>query len=363
MIRDPSPEPARATEATANSEQNVASQLDAALVGRRLPVEAVPVVDFAQFRDGSPEERRETARQIGEACRNIGFFYVVGHGVDRQTLDAVFEAARRFFSLPPERKAEIAIEKSTCHRGYFALGGENLDPKQQKETGDFKEGIKIGRDLPPDHPLVVAGTPLHGPNQWPSGLPDWQETMQAGYDALSGLGREIMHAFALALELPEDHFDRWLDGPMATLGPLHYPPQTGAITQARLGAGAHTDFGCLTILAQDPVGGLQVRNAAGDWIDAPWIEDSFVVNIGDMMERWTNGIFSSTQHRVINRSGRDRYSLPFFYDPAFDADLTVLETCQGPDRPPKYPPTTGGQHLLDRINETFDYHRDKKAAG
>ncbi|SMF19310.1 Isopenicillin N synthase [Tistlia consotensis] len=344
-------------------ESSVNDTLDPALVGARVPVEAVPVIDFGRFLAGGPEDRRETARQIGEACRNIGFFYLVNHGIPQETLDAVFAEAKRFFALPPERKAEIAIEKSACHRGYFALGGENLDPAKQKEAGDFKEGIKIGRDLPPDHPLVEAGTPLHGPNQWPAGLPGWQETMQAGYDRLCGLGREIMHAFALALELPEDHFDRWLDGPMATLGPLHYPPQTGPITEARIGAGAHTDFGCLTILAQDPVGGLQVRNAAGEWIDAPFVEGSFVVNIGDMMERWTNGIFSSTQHRVINRSGRDRYSLPFFYDPAFEADLTVLETCQGPDRPARFPPTTGGRHLLDKINETFDYHREKQKAG
>ena len=253
----------------------------------------------------------------------------------------------------------IAIEKSPCHRGYFGLGGENLDPKKQRYAGDLKEGIKIGRDLAADHPLVRAGTPLHGSDQWPTNLPGWREVMQGSYDALVRLGRELMHAFALALELPEDHFDRWLTGPMATLGPLHYPPHEGRISESRLGAGAHTDFGCLTILAQDPVGGLQVRNSAGQWIDAPYVAGSFVVNIGDMMERWTNGIFSSTMHRVINSSGKDRYSLPFFFDPDFNADLTCLETCQGPDRPARYPPTTGGQHLLDMINATFDYHRDK----
>ena len=191
------------------------------------------------------------------------------------------------------------------------------------------------------------------------GLPGWRETMQECYDSLVKLGREIMHAFALALELPEDHFDRWLSGPMATLGPLHYPPHSGRISEERLGAGAHTDFGCLTILAQDPVGGLQVRNSAGEWIDAPYVGGSFVVNIGDMMARWTNGIFSSTVHRVINTSGKDRHSLPFFFDPDFNADLTCLETCQGPDRPARYPPTTGGQHLLDMISATFDYHREK----
>jgi len=340
-------------------QQTVSSQLDPALVARRIPLDQIPVIDFGPFLRGSSAERKNVARMIGEACRNIGFFYLVNHGVRWELIERSFAEAKRFFTLPLERKREIAIEKSACHRGYFGLGGENLDPKKQLYAGDLKEGIKIGRDLALDHSLVKAGTPLHGPDQWPSGLPGWREAMQASYDALVGLGREIMHAFALALELPEDHFDRWLTGPMATLGPLHYPPHDGRISEERLGAGAHTDFGCLTIVAQDRVGGLQVHNSAGVWIDAPFIEGSFLVNIGDMMERWTNGIFSSTTHRVINTSGKDRYSLPFFFDPDFDADLTCLETCQGPDRPARYPPTTGGQHLLDMINATFDYHRDK----
>jgi len=343
--------------------QATLAELDPSLVGARVPLDEIPVIDFGPFLHGTAEQRKAVAIRIGEACRNIGFFYLAHHGVADALVANVFAEAKRFFDLPLERKREIAIEKSPCHRGYFALGGENLDPKQQIETGDLKEGIKIGRDLAAEHPLVKAGTPLHGPDQWPTGLPGWRETMQRCYDALVGLGREIMHAFALALEMPEDYFDRWLTGPMATLGPLHYPPQRGAITAARIGAGAHTDFGCLTILAQDPVGGLQVRNSAGQWIDAPYIEGSFVVNIGDMMERWTNGVFSSTPHRVINTSGRDRYSLPFFFDPDFDADLTCLPTCQGPGRPAKYPPTTGGQHLLDMINATFDYHRGKDKAG
>jgi isopenicillin N synthase-like dioxygenase len=334
------------------------AQLDDSLTGARVPLGEVPVIDFVPFLAGSAAERKRVALEIGRACRDIGFFYVVHHGVPLELIERVFAEARRFFALPPERKAEIAIEKSPCHRGWFALGGENLDPAKQKESGDYKEGIKIGRDLPPGHPLVKAGLPLHGPNQWPSGLPGWKETMQEGYGALSRLGREIMHAFALALELPEAHFDRWLTGPMATLGPLHYPPQSGRITEARIGAGAHTDFGCLTILAQDPVGGLQVRNSAKRWIDAPYVPGSFVVNIGDMMERWTNGLFASTQHRVINTSGKDRYSLPFFFDPDFNADLTVLETCTGPGNPPRYPPTTGGQHLLDRIDATFGYRTE-----
>lgn len=209
---------------TMATQHSTAVRLDPSLVGERIPLDEIPVIDFGPFLRGSLEERWAVAHKIGKACRNIGFFYLTGHGIPRGMVDGVFAEAKRFFALPLEKKKEIAIENSPCHRGYFSLGGENLDPKQQVEAGNFKEGIKIGRDLPLDHPLVKAGTPLHGPDQWPSDLPGWQETMQGYYDAMVNLGREVMHAFALALELPENHFDRWLTGPMATLGPLHYPP-------------------------------------------------------------------------------------------------------------------------------------------
>jgi isopenicillin N synthase-like dioxygenase len=161
------------------------------------------------------------------------------------------------------------------------------------------------------------------------------------------------------LGLQAEYFDNWLNAPMTTLGPLHYPPQQGHITETRRGAGAHTDYGCLTMLSQDDAGGLQVRNAAGLWIDAPPIQGSFVVNIGDMMERWTNGVFTSTLHRVINVSGRERYSLPFFFDPDFSAPVECLETCLKAGEVPKYPPVTAGQHLLDKINASFSYHKEK----
>jgi isopenicillin N synthase-like dioxygenase len=332
----------------------LAPELLAAPVSR----EDIPVIDFLPFLHGGPAERLAVARKIGDAAKRIGFFYVTGHGVPAALIADVYAQAKRFFALPPEQKAEIAIEKSACHRGWFSVGGENLDPEKQKAAGDFKEGIKIGRDLARDHPLVAAGTPLHGPNQWPSNLPGWRETMQTYYDAMEALGRELLHAFALALEIPETYFDAWLNTPMTTLGPLHYPPQSGHITEAQIGAGAHTDYGCLTMLAQDDSGGLQVRARSGVWVDAPPVQNSFVVNIGDMMERWTNGVFTSTPHRVINVSGRERYSLPYFFDPDFDAPVICLESCVGDGA--KYPPTTAGQHLLDMINASFSYHKEKK---
>jgi len=266
----------------------------------------------------------------------------------------VYGEAKRFFAQDDAKKAEIAIEKSSCHRGWFRVGGENLDPSRQA-VGDLKEGIKIGRDLPATHPLVLAGTPLHGPNQWPD-LPGWREVMQEYYDSMEALGRVLLQAFAAALGVGETYFDGWLKSPMTTLGPLHYPPQRGRITDARLGAGAHTDYGCLTMLAQDDAGGLQVRAKSGAWIDAPPVAGSFVVNIGDMMERWTNGVFASTLHRVINVSGQERYSLPYFFDPDFDAPVVCLESCLGDGA--KFAPTTAGKHLLDMINASFDYHKD-----
>ncbi len=333
-------------------------QLDESLIAAKLAIERIPIIDFGPFLHGGTASRAAVARQIGDAAETIGFFYIINHGVPDALVTDVYAQAKRFFDQPAEVKANIAIEKSACHRGWFMLGGENLDPSKQKKAGDLKEGIKIGRDLGPEHPLVKAGTPLHGPNQWPQNLSGWRETMQTYYDAMEALGREMLHAFALALHLPEIYFDGWLDAPMTTLGPLHYPPQAGHITEAQLGAGAHTDYGCVTMLAQDNAGGLQVRGKDGAWIDAPPISGSFVVNIGDMMERWTNGVFTSTLHRVINVSGRERYSLPFFFDPDYTTPVVCLDSCLGDGA--KFPPTTAGQHLMDMINASFSYQKEKK---
>ncbi len=334
-------------------------ELDPGLIAKRVSMTEIPVIDIGPLLSGDAKARAGIAAQIGAACRNIGFFYIVNHGVEAALVDAVFAEAKRFFEQSAAAKAGIAIEQSNFHRGYFKMGGENLDPAKQKADGDLKEGIKIGRDLGADHPLVQAGTPLHGPNQWPQDLPGWRETMQAYYDVMEALGRRLMQAFAMALGLDENYFDHWLNTPMTTLGLLHYPPQVGRITEAQIGAGAHSDYGCLTMLAQDAAGGLQVRNAGGEWIDAPPVKGSFVVNIGDMMERWTNGVFTSTLHRVVNVSGGERYSIPYFFDPDFDAEVVCLETCLAPGQVAKYPPTTSGRHLLDMINASFEYHKDK----
>ncbi len=331
------------------------AELDPSLQGSQLAVAEIPVIDLTGLLHGSFDDRLAVARQIGRACRDIGFFAVTNHDIPTQIVTRAFDQASAFFALPTHEKSEIAIEQSSCHRGWFSVGGENLDPARQQYAGDFKEGIKIGQDLPANHSLVTAGVPLHGPNQWPANPAEFVPTFREYYTLMANLARALMRAFALALEMPEEYFDEFLTRPMATAGPLHYPPPSGPITDAQLGAGAHTDFGALTILAQDANGGLQVRNAAGQWIDVPPLADAFVVNVGDMMARWTNGLFASTVHRVINTSGRDRYSIPFFFDPNYDAPVVALPTCTSVDSPSRFAPTTGLAHLQEMINASFAY--------
>jgi isopenicillin N synthase-like dioxygenase len=327
------------------------------LRGRRVRADEIPLIDFGAFLKGDAAEKKQVARAIGHACEEIGFFYIRNHGVERALRDTAIVEMKRFFALPQVEKDKISVRHSPVHRGYYGSGEENLDPGKQRQGGDLKEGINIGRDLGPDDPDVKAGRPLHGANQWPANLPGWKDAMNAYYAAMVALGKQMMSSFAVALDMQADHFEKDLTKPMTTLRLLHYPPQQGTITEDQLGCGAHTDFGCFTMLWQDQVGGLQVRSGKGEWIDATPIPDTYVVNVGDMMARWTNDRFASTFHRVINASGAERYSMPFFFDPNFDAEVRCLPTCLRPGERPRYAPTSGGQHLLDRIDETFAYRK------
>jgi isopenicillin N synthase-like dioxygenase len=220
--------------------------------------------------------------------------------------------------------------------------------------GDLKEGFDLMRELAPDDPDVRAGKPLHGPNQWPGDLPGFRAAILAYYAAMEDLAKLLLCGMALSLDLDEHWFADKTRKALAYLRLLHYPPQQGLIDEREIGCGAHSDYGCLTILAQDEVGGLQLRNSAGDWIEAPPIPGTFVINLGDQMARWTNERYQATPHRVINRSGRERYSIPFFFDPDYDAVIECLPTCQGPDNPPKHQPITGGEHLLSMLKATFE---------
>ena len=307
----------------------------------------IPIVDLGA---GSTDE---LARELGAACRGPGFFYLVGHGVPPELRAATFAAAAEFFALDPARKDEVAITRSPHNRGYVGFGTETLDPTR---PADLKEAFNVGLDLPPDDPEVVAGRPFRGVNLWPD-LPGFRSTMLAWYDACWDVGRRVHQALAVDLGLAPDFFADKLDRPMATLRVLHYPPRPGAVPEGALGAGEHTDYGNLTLLATDAVPGLEVRTRDGAWLRAPIVPDAFVCNIGDCLMRWTNDVYVSTPHRVVSPGGLDRMSIAFFLDPNPDALVACLPGCTGPDRPAKYPPISGADYLRERLDATYAHRR------
>jgi isopenicillin N synthase-like dioxygenase len=276
--------------------------------------------------------------------------------VPQPVVDAAFAAGRRFFDLPAE--AKLAVKVNKAHRGYIpfnnAVYSDDLKP-------NLNESFLLGLDLPADDPDVRAGVPMHGPNQWPPAMPELRPALETYFTALGELGALTLRAFALALDLDEHYFEARFAKPMPFIRLLHYPPQIGPRAENEFGAAAHTDYGFVTILAQDDVGGLQVKRRGGGWIEATSLPGTFVVNIADMLMRWTNDRWVSTPHRVINASGRERYSLPFFFDPTYHTLVTCLESCQGPGNPAKYAPITWGDYLTQRFDQTYAYRKEAKA--
>jgi isopenicillin N synthase-like dioxygenase len=280
----------------------------------------VPVIDVTSLVHASGDQRR-TAEQIGEACRDSGFFYVVGHGVDVELQRRLDRLARRFFARDVEEKMRLRMELGgRAWRGYFPVGGELTSGKP-----DAKEGLYFGAELAEDDPRVRAGTPLHGRNLFPADLPEFRETVLSYMDALTGLGHALMRGVALSLGLEGSYFhDRYTSDPLILFRIFRYPPVPADSAEPQWGVGEHTDYGMLTILMQDEVGGLQVKTPRG-WTLAPPVPDSFICNIGDMLDRMTRGLYRSTPHRVRNVSGRERFSFPFFFDPGWDARVKPIE--------------------------------------
>lgn len=312
---------------------------------------AIPLIDIAGLRSPRLADRQAVARELDLACSTNGFFYIRNHGIPQDLIDRIMAENERFFSQPEAYKLALDKKFSRCNRGYEPLRAQTL------ETGappDLKESFYIGTDLPEDHPMVLAGKFNKGPNQWPPDLPGFRETATAYFQALYTLGQRLMRGLALALDLPEDHFDPCVTEADAILRLLHYPPQPANPRPDEKGCGAHTDFGALTLLLQDDAGGLQVRPAdTGVWTDAPPIPGTYVVNLGDMIERWTNRRYRSTLHRVINISGRERHSVPYFFTPNHDALVECLPTCLAPGERPLYEPVTVEQHMIECYQRTY----------
>jgi isopenicillin N synthase-like dioxygenase len=318
----------------------------------------VPAIDVAPLTARSGR-RQDVAAQIGQACRECGFFYIVGHGVDQSLVERLEQLSRRFFAQEEATKMQIRMELAgRAWRGYFPLGGELTSGKP-----DQKEGIYFGAELPGDHPLVAAKTPIHGRNLFPD-IPGFRETVLEYLDALTRVGHALMEGIALSLGLDETFFaDRYTGDPLILFRIFNYPVRPAPQNETRWGVGEHTDYGLLTILKQDDVGGLQVKSKQG-WIDAPPIPGSFVCNLGDMLDRMTRGLYRSTPHRVRAGASRDRLSFPFFFDPNFHAEVRPIEGLEShpfyDDRSDRWDQAsvhdfrgTYGDYLLAKVSKVF----------
>jgi isopenicillin N synthase-like dioxygenase len=324
--------------------------------------ERLPIIDMAALFGRDDAARTDVAAEIREACEAHGFFYAVGHGVAPAVLAALEAESRRFFALPAERKLAIAMARGgRAWRGYFPVGGELTSGRP-----DLKEGLYLGTELPSDHPRVRAGLPMHGPNLWPAELPELKTAALAYMDAATGAAAALMEGVSLSLGLPAGWFARtYTAEPTILFRIFHYPAGGGAQSW---GVGEHTDYGLLTLLAQDRFGGLQVKTPGG-WIDAPPIEDALVCNIGDMLERLTGGRYRSTPHRVKNLSGHDRLSFPLFFDPDFLAPMQALPveaTRITADRSERWDGSsvhefegTYGDYLLSKVGKVFPQLREQ----
>lgn len=321
---------------------------------RTVDFDEIPVIDVAALRGGADGALRDTAAAILDACATAGFFYVRGHGVPASLREAALAEARAFFALSAEDKAKVAVDAR--HRGYLGFGGAKMYTGARP---DLKESYNWGLELAADDPAVARFPGLMGPNRWPDGRPGFRTALYAYYEAVLACGADLLRAVAIGLDLPTDFFRQRYDRPIARGSILHYPPQPPDLGEEQFGVGAHTDYGCLTLLWQDEVGGLQVRNRAGDWIAAPPVADSLVINVGDLLARWSNDRLVSTPHRVVNSSGRERYSIAVFYDPDGAAIVDPRDANPDPAAEIRYPPVGAGDHIQARFDAAFAYRARK----
>ena len=321
----------------------------------------IPLLDVsALFSDDSAAAEKvcETLRGYLE---QIGFLYVAGHNVPQESVENVRAMAKRFFDLPEEQKLALKIDKN--FRGYLPMGGSTIVTSSVAKVSkpNQSKSMMLMHEVAADDPDAVAGKPLQGPNQWPPQdiLPGFRPTVEAYVDQMTTLARKLVRAISVALGMKADALDSYFEKPTTFLRLLHYPTQREE--DGLFGSAPHTDYGFITLLAQDDVGGLEVKNRAGEWVAAPPIAGTFVMNVGDILARWSNDRFVSTPHRVINRSGRERYSQPFFFDPSMDHLISAFESCVPAGSTPKYEPVVYRDYLMERIDKNYHYRKDLAA--
>ena len=319
----------------------------------------VPIIDLTPYFTGSPDGKAAVAEAVDQACRSIGFLVISGHGVDASLINQIRSISRAYFELPLAEKLKLKMPVDR-YRGYTPMGTEGLAASLDEiAPADLKESFSIGPiNAPSDayHKGSAAGAFFAG-NDWPEQPGDMQAIWEDYYHAMENLATNLMRIFALALHMPEHWFDDKVDRHITNFSVIHYPDLENPPLPDQMRAGAHTDYGSLTILQKDDApGGLQVRTAEGKWVDVPHAPDSFVVNLGDLMAEWTNDRWRSTLHRVVvppadAKGTTDRMSMAFFHQPNYDAVVECIPTCCSDDNPALYGKTTSGEHVVMKITK------------
>ena len=304
---------------------------------------SIPVIDIGGLYTDDPVAKKAVAAKIGAACDDIGFFYAVNHNVPVETIDRAVAVADRFFSLPEAERLKVKSDKN--NRGYREVG----DVVHANGKLSARDSFDLGFPVTADDPEVKAGTPLYAPNKWPD-LPGFREAFEAYYGETYTLGMKILEGFALHFGKPEDFFTRHFTKPVADMVINHYWGERGLHISDQA-SGPHTDHGIVTILWQDSLGGLEVMGKDGNWISATPLRGSYVINIGELMKRWTNGRFKATVHRVVHLQNKSRYSMPLFCNPNFRTTVDPRDLDVS-DADARYAPVMSGDFLLSRFKAT-----------
>jgi isopenicillin N synthase-like dioxygenase len=318
---------------------------------------AIPVIDYGPYFAGETGELERLAGQVAHACENVGFFYALNHGVPDALIERAFAAARRFFGLPCEVKLALKLNENNI--GYLPINAsvQAASAVHQATRPNQNESFFVSHDRGLDHHDVVAGKPLRGCNQWPADMLGLCADMMAYFEALGAMGDRMLPPFAVALGMPAGFFAPYFaDEAHANLRFLHYPPQD-TTEDNTFGQGPHTDNSFMTALARTEVPGLAVRLPSGEWFAPPVIPDTFLINLGNVMRRWSNDRFLSTPHGVLNDSGTDRYSIAYFHSPNPDRVIECLPCCAGPDNPPRYPPALYRDLVLEFYRANYFHQK------
>ena len=316
---------------------------------------SLPLIDISGFIAGDPKSQRRAGEEVVEACQDKGFFYVFGHGIEQQLFLDAREQALAFFHSPASVKSAVHISRFPHHRGY--VGHNEVAPDPEK-GGDVREAFKVAWDLPEDDPDYLAGITMYGPNVWPKELPEFRASVYAVYLAYQALSDNIFSLFATGLGLPGDYFRPMTDKPASIMNVNYYPDTEPGNPEQASGVGAHCDYEAFAMLWQDSVGGLQIESPLGGWEDVEPVECALVINIGDLMQHWTNDRFRATRHRVVNKSGRERVSFACFGNTSYHAIIECIAACCDAENPAKYAPVTAGDYLMDAVKRTYAYAQD-----